>query len=87
MARLLTPPSHHPWPIGAPARPVEGHRAKRKPFEVKSTLIGVDRASSGSKWGADHGVEEGLECAGGWNRCRSGCRDLEYRKGPMAGER
>ncbi|GFY94466.1 hypothetical protein Acr_09g0009120 [Actinidia rufa] len=42
MARLLTPPSHHPWPIGAPARPVEGHRAKRKPFEVKSTLIGVE---------------------------------------------
>ncbi|GFZ05838.1 hypothetical protein Acr_18g0000080 [Actinidia rufa] len=36
------PPSHHPWPIGAPARPVEGHRAKRKPFEVKSTLIGVE---------------------------------------------
>ncbi|GFY92924.1 hypothetical protein Acr_08g0013200 [Actinidia rufa] len=35
-------PSHHPWPIGAPARPVEGHRAKRKPFEVKSTLIGVE---------------------------------------------
>ncbi|GFZ05036.1 hypothetical protein Acr_17g0006080 [Actinidia rufa] len=42
MARLLTPPSHHPWPIEAPARPVEGHRAKRKPFEVKSTLIGVE---------------------------------------------
>ncbi|GFZ19395.1 hypothetical protein Acr_28g0001000 [Actinidia rufa] len=38
----LPPPSHHPWPIGAPARPVEGHRAKRKPFEVKSTLIGVE---------------------------------------------
>ncbi|GFY93408.1 hypothetical protein Acr_08g0018040 [Actinidia rufa] len=36
------PPSHHPWPIGAPKRPVEGHRAKRKPFEVKSTLIGVE---------------------------------------------
>ncbi|GFZ18557.1 hypothetical protein Acr_27g0002960 [Actinidia rufa] len=42
MARLLTPPSHHLWPIGAPTRPVEGHRAKRKPFEVKSTLIGVE---------------------------------------------
>ncbi|GFS32681.1 5-formyltetrahydrofolate cycloligase [Actinidia rufa] len=42
MARLLTPPSHHPWPIGAPVRPVEGHRAKRKPFELKSTLIGVE---------------------------------------------
>ncbi|GFS41448.1 toprim domain-containing protein [Actinidia rufa] len=38
----LPPPSHHPWPIGAPARPVEGHRAKMKPFEVKSTLIGVE---------------------------------------------
>ncbi|GFY91533.1 DEAD/DEAH box RNA helicase family protein [Actinidia rufa] len=38
----LPPPSHHPWPIGAPVRPVEGHRAKRKPFEVKSTLIGVE---------------------------------------------
>ncbi|GFZ16844.1 hypothetical protein Acr_26g0001140 [Actinidia rufa] len=38
----LPPPSHHPWPIGAPARPVEGHRAKRKPFEVKLTLIGVE---------------------------------------------
>ncbi|GFZ16004.1 hypothetical protein Acr_25g0004130 [Actinidia rufa] len=33
MARLLTPPSHHhPWPIGAPARPVEGRRAKRETF-------------------------------------------------------
>ncbi|GFZ06017.1 hypothetical protein Acr_18g0001870 [Actinidia rufa] len=38
----LPPSSHHPWPIGAPTRPVEGHRAKRKPFEVKSTLIGVE---------------------------------------------
>ncbi|GFY85434.1 transducin/WD40 repeat-like superfamily protein [Actinidia rufa] len=38
----LPPPSHHPWPIRAPARPVEGHRVKRKPFEVKSTLIGVE---------------------------------------------
>ncbi|GFY81043.1 hypothetical protein Acr_01g0008520 [Actinidia rufa] len=38
----LPPPSHHLWPIGAPTRPVEGHRAKRKPFEVKSTLIGVE---------------------------------------------
>ncbi|GFS40427.1 hypothetical protein Acr_00g0068490 [Actinidia rufa] len=38
----LPPPSHHLWPIGAPMRPVEGHRAKRKPFEVKSTLIGVE---------------------------------------------
>ncbi|GFY86631.1 hypothetical protein Acr_05g0002700 [Actinidia rufa] len=38
----LPPSSHHPWPIGAPARSVEGHRAKRKPFEVKSTLIGVE---------------------------------------------
>ncbi|GFZ20455.1 SIT4 phosphatase-associated family protein [Actinidia rufa] len=38
----LPPPSHHPWPIGAPARLVEGHRAKMKPFEVKSTLIGVE---------------------------------------------
>ncbi|GFZ02802.1 hypothetical protein Acr_15g0014100 [Actinidia rufa] len=42
MARLLTPTVDHPWPIRAPARPVEGHRAKRKPFEVKSTLIGVE---------------------------------------------
>ncbi|GFY80205.1 hypothetical protein Acr_01g0000140 [Actinidia rufa] len=39
---FLPPPSHHLWPIGAPTRPVEGHRAKRKPFEVKSTLIGVE---------------------------------------------
>ncbi|GFZ11573.1 hypothetical protein Acr_22g0009710 [Actinidia rufa] len=38
----LPPPLHHPWPTGAPARPVKGHRAKRKPFEVKSTLIGVE---------------------------------------------
>ncbi|GFZ08709.1 hypothetical protein Acr_20g0005170 [Actinidia rufa] len=38
----LPPPSHHPWPIRALARPVEGHRVKRKPFEVKSTLIGVE---------------------------------------------
>ncbi|GFS42815.1 hypothetical protein Acr_00g0081840 [Actinidia rufa] len=42
MARLLTPTVAPPVAYRAPARPVEGHRAKRKPFEVKSTLIGVE---------------------------------------------
>ncbi|GFZ09925.1 hypothetical protein Acr_21g0005240 [Actinidia rufa] len=44
MARLLTPTVAPPvaYRRAPPARPVEGHRVKRKPFEVKSTLIGVE---------------------------------------------
>ncbi|GFY88739.1 ABI five binding protein [Actinidia rufa] len=47
MARLLTLQSHHPWPIGAPARPVEGHRAKRKPSKSNRLSSMSNRASSG----------------------------------------
>ncbi|GFS39155.1 hypothetical protein Acr_00g0061360 [Actinidia rufa] len=42
MARLLTPTVAPLVAYRSTARPVEGHRAKRKPFEVKSTLIGVE---------------------------------------------
>ncbi|GFZ02883.1 BR-signaling kinase 2 [Actinidia rufa] len=28
----LPPPSHHPWPIGAPARPVDGSQSKEEAF-------------------------------------------------------
>ncbi|GFY95326.1 hypothetical protein Acr_10g0007110 [Actinidia rufa] len=42
MAKLLTPTVAPPVAYRRSARSVEGHRAKRKPFEVKSTLIGVE---------------------------------------------
>ncbi|GFZ14373.1 hypothetical protein Acr_24g0005630 [Actinidia rufa] len=47
MARLLTPPSHHLWPIGAPTRPVEGHRAIGSLSKSNRPSSVSNRASSG----------------------------------------
>ncbi|GFS40746.1 hypothetical protein Acr_00g0070270 [Actinidia rufa] len=52
----------------APARPVEGHRAKRKPFEVKSTLIGVESSlvrSVSKQISHSHSPPSAIDC---WER-------------------